>query len=55
MVGILASMTTPLSEAGIGQFALSTFDTDYLLVKEDDLGGAVEALTAYGYVFRGPV
>ena len=38
MVGILASLTTPLAEAGIGLFALSTFDTDYLLVKEDDLG-----------------
>jgi hypothetical protein len=52
MVGILASLTTPLAEAGIGLFALSTFDTDYLLVKEDDLGRAVEALRLYGHVVR---
>jgi hypothetical protein len=54
-VGILASLTTPLAEAGIGLFALSTFDTDYLLVQEDDLSSAVKALTAYGHVVRGLV
>ena len=55
MVGILASLATPLAEAGIGLFALSTFDTDYLLVKEENLGSAVEALRAYGHVVRGSV
>jgi hypothetical protein len=38
-----------LAAAGIPIFALSTFDTDYLLVKEQDLFHAVEVLTASGY------
>ena len=33
MVGVLASLVGPLAEAGISVFAVSTFDTDYLLVK----------------------
>ena len=32
---VIASLTAPLAEAGISVFAISTFDTDYLLVKED--------------------
>jgi GNAT superfamily N-acetyltransferase len=43
VVGVLASLTAPLAEAGISVFAISTFDTDYLLVKEKDLGRAVTA------------
>jgi uncharacterized protein len=50
VVGILASLTAPLAEAGVPLFALSTFDTDYLLVKDHDLGRAIEALAAYGHV-----
>ena len=38
LVGVLASLTGPLAEAGVALFALSTFDTDYLLVKDEDLG-----------------
>src|SRR5262249_53205645 len=36
VVGVLASLTVPLAEAGVSIFALSTFDTDYLLLKEAD-------------------
>jgi len=36
-VGVLASLVGPLAEAGISVFAISTFDTDYLLVKQADL------------------
>ena len=43
-VGVLASVTAPLAEAGIAIFAISTFDTDYVLVKEDRLDLAVAAL-----------
>lgn len=53
VVGVLASLTTPLAEAKVGIFAVSTFVTDYLLVKEEDLGRAIEALVAYGHVVRG--
>ncbi len=49
LVGILAALTAALAAAGIPIFALSTFDTDYLLVKEQDLFHAVEVLTASGY------
>ena len=36
-VGILASLTVPLAESGISVFAISTYDTDFLLVKEESL------------------
>lgn len=49
VVGVLASMTAPLAEAKIGIFAISTFDTDYLLVKEDDLVRTIEVLRASGH------
>ena len=32
MIGVVASLVTPLAEAGISVFVISTFDTDYLLV-----------------------
>jgi hypothetical protein len=52
-VGVLASLASPLAGAGISLFALSTFDTDYLLVKEQDLGRAVEVLVAAGHAVHG--
>lgn len=48
LTGILASLTIPLARAGIGVFALSTYDTDYILVRESDLERAMEALSASG-------
>ena len=52
VVGVLASLTAPLAEAGISVFAISTFDTDYLLVKENDLAAAVEALQRQGHTVK---
>ncbi len=52
LVGILASIAGALSEAGVPIFALSTFDTDYVLVKREQLQAASEALTAAGYQVR---
>lgn len=49
LVGILAALAASLAAARIPILALSTFDTDYLLVKEQDLFRAVEVLTASGY------
>ncbi len=54
VVGVLASLTAPLAGANIGIFALSTFDTDYLLVKAHDLPEAIEALVACGHAVSGP-
>jgi hypothetical protein len=48
-VGVLASLVTPLAEAGISMFAISIFDTDYLLVKASDLARAIDALRAKGH------
>lgn len=47
-VGVLASVASPLAAAGISLFALSTFDTDYILVKEARLPSALEALVSAG-------
>jgi hypothetical protein len=44
--GVLASFIQPLAEAKIPIFAISTFNTDYVLVKRDDLDRAITALSA---------
>jgi|SRR6266542_1040377 len=49
LVGVLASLVGPLAEAGVSVFAVSTFDTDYLLVKEANLERAVGALGTAGH------
>jgi hypothetical protein len=45
----LISLTTPVARAGVGVFAFSTFDTDYLLVKAERYSEAVAALRAAGH------
>ena len=49
LVGIRASLTVPLAEARIALFAVSTSDPDYLLVKEAEVGRAVEVLLREGH------
>jgi hypothetical protein len=44
-VGVVNSLTSPLAQAGISIFAISTFDTDYLMVKEGKVAEAVEVLS----------
>jgi hypothetical protein len=51
LTGILASITNPLAEAKISIFAISTFDTDYVLVKESDLEIAGKVLRSNGFQF----
>lgn len=48
-VGVLASLAAPLAEAAVPLLACSTYDTDYLLVKEADLSRAAEALRGAGH------
>ena len=50
VVGVLASLVGPLAEAGISVFAMSTFDTDYLLVKDSEWGRARGVLGEAGHV-----
>lgn len=52
LTGILTSVADPLRNAGIGIFAISTFDTDYVLVKAGDLGRAITALENAGHTVR---
>ena len=47
--GILASLAVPLAESGISIFAISTFDTDYVLIEEKNLARAATVLTAAGH------
>lgn len=49
LVGIIAALSVPLADAGIGIFVVSTYDTDYLFVRDADLAGALAALRAAGH------
>ena len=49
LTGVLASLAGPLAQAGISLFAVSTYDTDYLLLKEERLAQAISALRAAGH------
>ena len=47
--GILLRILQPLAHAGVGIFAVSTFDTDYVLVKQASLETAIAALVGDGH------
>ena len=53
LTGILASLAGPLAKAGVSLFALSTYDTDYVLVKENDLSQAIATLQTGGHTVVG--
>jgi hypothetical protein len=50
--GVLASVAAPLADAGISVFAVSTYDTDYLLVSNEDLLEATQVLESAGHTIR---
>jgi GNAT superfamily N-acetyltransferase len=54
LTGVLAALVVPLARAGVAVFAVSTFDTDYLLVKDGDLPRAVRALAEAGHRIEAP-
>jgi hypothetical protein len=49
LTGILASLVSPLSKAGISIFALATYDTDYLMVRHDKFEAALDVLRQAGH------
>ncbi|KKH95999.1 amino acid-binding protein [Methanosarcina sp. 1.H.T.1A.1] len=49
LTGILAGISTALADNGISIFAVSTYDTDYILVRETDMENAIRALEEVGY------
>lgn len=49
LTGVLASLTTPLADAAVPVFVVSTYDTDYVLVDESVLPKAIDALRKAGH------
>lgn len=55
LTGVMASLSAPLAAAGVSLFVVSTYDTDYVLVRDPDLARAQEALQKAGHeVETGP-
>ena len=53
LIGILAKISGILAEQRIGIFAVSTYNTDYILVKKENFGRALAALASGGYEIIG--
>jgi len=51
LTGVLSSFTAPLKEAQIPVFAVSTWNTDYILVPIDKISGAIVVLKGDGWIF----
>ncbi len=51
LIGVLAEISGALAAEGISVFCVSTFDTDYVLVKEEKLEAALGALSRRGHAF----
>jgi hypothetical protein len=54
LTGIMASLAGALAAAGVSLFAVSTFDTDHILVRAADLDLAIAALTEAGHEVHQP-
>lgn len=51
LIGILSKISSILADNEIGIFAISTYNTDYILVKKENFQKAIEVLENNGYVF----
>lgn len=51
LIGILSKISAVLAENNIGIFAVSTYNTDYILVKSENFDKAVSVLKSNGYTF----
>lgn len=52
LIGILARLSAVLAEKQIGIFAVSTYNTDYIFVKQESFGPALDALAEAGYTIH---
>ncbi|MBR4039959.1 MAG: ACT domain-containing protein [Clostridia bacterium] len=52
LIGILSGITGILAESGVGVFAVSTYNTDYVLTKAENYEKALRALAQAGYTIR---
>jgi hypothetical protein len=50
LIGVFASLATPLANAGIPIFPIATYDLDYLLVRDADIGRALTTLRTVGHI-----
>jgi hypothetical protein len=53
LTGVLAALAGPLAQAGVSLFAVSTYDTDYVLIKADRLAEGLQALRLAGHRIAG--
>lgn len=51
LTGVVASLVVPLTESDIPIFVVSTFESDYVLIRSADLARAADALEGAGHVF----
>jgi uncharacterized protein len=54
LTGVLSGLLVPLADAGVSVFTISTYDTDWILIKADAAEAAVEAWTAAGHTVTTP-
>ena len=52
LIGILAAISKVLADGGIGIFAISTFNTDYVLTKTDNFERSIGLLQSAGYTIK---
>jgi hypothetical protein len=52
MIGVMTSLLDPLAKSYISILALSTYDTDYIFVKDEQLEHSVEVLEEVGHIFK---
>lgn len=53
LVGIMSKISTILAETKIPLYAVSTYNTDYILTKEENFEKAIQALEKHGYIIEG--
>lgn len=49
MAGIISALTVPLADAQVSMFSISTFNTEYIFIKEEDLPDAITAWQSQDY------
>ena len=52
LIGILSKISTLLAENQVGIFAISTYNTDYILVKEENFDRSLKVLESNGYTIK---
>jgi hypothetical protein len=53
LIGIMSKLSTILANENISVFVMSTYNTDYIMVKKDNVKKAIEILEKNGYEVRG--